>query len=64
MTSSGAITTSENNRDIFQIKRKVFVSEEDLTDANTQALTELLNKTGHRIGLTLTFLDDEGFALY
>lgn len=43
MTSSGAITTSENNRDIFPIKRKVFVSEEDLTDANTQALTELLN---------------------
>ena len=27
-------------------------------------LTELLNSTGHRIGLTLTFLDDEGFALY
>lgn len=43
MTSSGAITTSENNRDIFPIKRKVFVSEKDLTDANTQALTELLN---------------------
>lgn len=30
-------------RDIYPIKRKVFVSEEDLTDANTQALTELLN---------------------
>ena len=43
MTSSGAITTTESNRDIYPIKRKVFVSEEDLTDANTQALTELLN---------------------
>lgn len=30
-------------RDIYPIKRKVFVSEEALTDANTQALTELLN---------------------
>lgn len=43
MTSSGAITTTESNRDIYPIKRKIFVSEEDLTDANTQALTELLN---------------------
>lgn len=43
MTSSGAITTTESNRDIYPIKRKIFVSNEDLTDANTQALTELLN---------------------
>lgn len=43
MTSSGAITTTESNRDIYPIKRKVFVSEESLVDANTQALTELLN---------------------
>lgn len=43
MTSRGAITTTESNRDIYPIKRKIFVSEEDLTDANTQALTELLN---------------------
>lgn len=43
MTSSGAITTTESNRDIYPIKRKVFVSKENLTDANTEALTELLN---------------------
>lgn len=43
MTSSGEITITESKRDIFPIKRKVFVSEESLTDANTQALTELLN---------------------
>lgn len=43
MTSSGAITINESNRDIYPIKRKVFVSKENLTDANTQALTELLN---------------------
>lgn len=43
MTSSGAITITESNRDIYPIKRKVFVSEESLVDANTQALTELLN---------------------
>lgn len=56
MTSSGAITTTENNRDIYPIKRKVFVSEEDLTDANTQALTELLNNL-YNEDITLNAID-------
>lgn len=56
MTSSGAITTTESNRDIYPIKRKVFVSEEDLTDANTQALTELLNNL-YNEDITLNAID-------
>lgn len=56
MTSSGAITTTESNRDIYPIKRKVFVSEEDLTDANTQALTELLNNL-YNEDITLNAVD-------
>lgn len=56
MTSSGSITTTESNRDIYPIKRKVFVSEEDLTDANTQALTELLNNL-YNEDITLNAID-------
>lgn len=56
MTSSGAITTTETNRDIYPIKRRVFVSEEDLTDANTQALTELLNNL-YNEDITLNAVD-------
>ena len=56
MTSSGAITTTESNRDIYPIKRKIFVSEEDLTDANTQALTELLNNL-YNEDITLNAID-------
>lgn len=68
MTSSGAITTTESNRDIFPIKRKVFVSEEDLTDANTQALTELLNNL-YQEDITLNAIEqmpdyETRFAVY
>lgn len=56
MTSSGAVTTTESNRDIYPIKRKIFVSEEDLTDANTQALTELLNNL-YNEDITLNAID-------
>lgn len=68
MTSSGAITTTESNRDIYPIKRKVFVSEEDLTDANTQALTELLNNL-YNEDITLNAIEqmpdyETKFAIY
>ena len=43
-------------RDIYPIKRKVFVSEEDLTDANAQALTELLNNL-YNEDITLNAID-------
>lgn len=68
MTSSGAITTTESHRDIFPIKRKVFVSEEGLTDANTQALTELLNNL-YQEDITLNAIEqmpdyETRFAVY
>lgn len=43
LTSNNQITTNEGLRDIYPIKRKVYTSQEDLKDADTQALTELLN---------------------
>lgn len=68
MTSSGEITITESKRDIFPIKRKVFVSEESLTDANTQALTELLNNL-YNEDLTLNAIEqfpdfETMFAIY
>lgn len=68
MTSSGEITIDESKRDIFPIKRKVFVSEESLTDANTQALTELLNNL-YNEDLTLNTVEqfpdfETMFAIY
>lgn len=55
-------------RDIYPIKRKVFVSEEDLADANTQALTELLNNL-YNEDITLNAIEQEPdyetkFAVY
>lgn len=55
-------------RDIYPIKRKVFVSEEDLTDANTQALTELLNNL-YNEDITLNAIEqmpdyETKFAIY
>lgn len=55
-------------RDLFPVKRKVFVSEEDLTDANTQALTELLNNL-YQEDITLNAIDqmpdyETKFAVY
>lgn len=43
LTSQNQITTDESKRDIYPIKRKIFVSEEDLATANTEALTTLLD---------------------
>ena len=43
LTSQNQITTTELNRDIYPIKRKVIVSEESLQYANTQALSTLLD---------------------
>lgn len=43
LTSQNDITTNESNRDIFPIKRKVVISTESINDANTQALSELLD---------------------
>lgn len=43
LTSQNNITINENNRDIYPIKRRIIVSEQSLEDANTQALTTLLD---------------------
>lgn len=43
LTSQNNITINENNRDIYPIKRRIVVSEEDLTTANTEALKILLD---------------------
>ena len=43
LTSTNDITTNENLRDIYPIKRSVVVSTESLEDANEQSLTELLD---------------------
>lgn len=43
LTSQNNITITESLRDIFPIKRRVIVSEESLIDADTQALTTLLD---------------------
>lgn len=43
LTKDNNITSTISKRDIFPVKRKVFTSTESLTDANTKALTELLN---------------------
>lgn len=43
LTSNNQITISDSIRDMYPIKKKIFTSEESLTDANTQALTDLLN---------------------
>lgn len=45
LTSQNQITTSENNRDIYPIKRRIFTSEKSLKDADSQALTSLLDAT-------------------
>lgn len=43
LTSSNQITTTESNRDIYPIKRKVTVSTKSLKDADTEALKQLLD---------------------
>ena len=43
LTSNNKITTTENLRDIYPIKRKVVVNTESLDKANEESLTELLN---------------------
>lgn len=43
LTSQNQITVTEANRDIFPVKRKIFTSTESLEDANTQAITALLD---------------------
>lgn len=43
LTSKNNITTSESNRDIYPIKRKVIVNTDSLAKANEESLTELLN---------------------
>lgn len=43
LTSQNNITTTESNRDIYPIKRKVIISSESIDAANKEALTELLN---------------------
>lgn len=54
MTSSGDITTTEANRDVYPIKRKVFISEESVYKANVDALTSLLeNRYQENIDLPL-----------
>lgn len=68
MTSNGSITTTESYRDIYPVKRKIFVSKEDLLDANTQALTELLNNL-YNEDITLNAVDqipdyETKFAVY
>lgn len=42
LTSKNQITTDTINRDIYPIKRKIFTSTESVRDADTQALTSLL----------------------
>lgn len=43
LTSRNQITVTASNRDIYPIKRRVFTSTESLRDADTQALTALLD---------------------
>lgn len=43
LTSNNELTLSESNRDVYPIKRRVFVSENSLEEAEKEALTELLN---------------------
>lgn len=43
LTSSNDFTITEANRDIYPIKRKIITSEENLNEANTNALMELSN---------------------
>lgn len=43
LTSNNKITTIENLRDIYPIKRKVVVNTENIAKANEESLTELLN---------------------
>lgn len=68
LTSQNDITVTTSNRDIYPIKRKVFVSEESLQDANTQALTELLaNLYNENIEIQTTDITPDfetSFAVY
>lgn len=43
LTSNNEITTTESNRDIFPIKRKVLINEESLIKADIESLTTLLD---------------------
>lgn len=43
LTSSNDFTITEENRDIYPIKRKVITSEDSITEANSNALMELAN---------------------
>lgn len=43
MTSKGEITVTESKRDIYPIKRNVIVSTKSMLDADTQALSRLLD---------------------
>ena len=43
LTSNNELTLTESNRDIYPIKRRVFTSTDSMEDAETQAITELLN---------------------
>lgn len=43
LTSQNQITATPANRDIYPIKKKIYISEESLVDANQLALEDLLN---------------------
>lgn len=43
LTSQNKITTDENNRDIYPIKRRIVTSNENILDANIQAISLLID---------------------
>ena len=43
LTSNNEVTSTESNRDIFPIKRKVIINEESQTNADIESLTTLLD---------------------
>lgn len=59
LTSNNEITRTESNRDIYPIKRRVFV-DDDVEKANKEALIELLNSR-YNENLDLPMKDDVNF---
>ena len=68
LTSNNEITTTENNRDIFPIKRKVIINNESQIKADIESLTTLLDSLyNENIELEATNLKPDfetNFAIY
>lgn len=68
LTSKNEITSTENNRDIFPVKRKVIINEESKAKADIESLTTLLDSLyNENIELEATNLKPDfetNFAIY